>query len=120
MFWFGELKLKFFEPLFIEHWSDNFIIRYQRFALLYIKVSRSWFLQAFWSQVMDEGQLANIDELHLKERNTRLTDIFLVLKIFQVVLNPSDSVPLRGSSCTSASLEGYSSNLQVVSETKNI
>lgn len=69
MFWFGELKLKFFEPLFIERWSDNFIIRYQRFALLYINVSRSWFLQAFWSQVVDEGQLANIDELHLKERN---------------------------------------------------
>lgn len=24
------------------------------------------FLQAFWSQVMNEGQLANINELHLK------------------------------------------------------
>lgn len=28
------------------------------------------FLQAFWSQVVDERQLTCIDELHLKERNS--------------------------------------------------
>lgn len=27
------------------------------------------FLQAFWSQVMNEGQLASINELHLKNKN---------------------------------------------------
>lgn len=26
------------------------------------------FLQAFWTQIVDEGHLANINELHLKEK----------------------------------------------------
>lgn len=75
------------------------------------------FLQSFWSQIVDEWQLANINELHLKQRNKVFNPpVAAHSNPFPRTSSPGSS-PLHGSSCTSASSAGYSSNPPVVSGT---